>query len=116
MNYGALPNTVETRLIGSIDMVFYQSPVYEGRTYRWTDNEDLNMKKDPDDGSVTYMWVGGVLTHEFGHTFGLKHPDSDQTGIMHVPNVMEDGLTTITDADKAAVRQIYHGHVKNEGW
>ena len=116
VNYGALPNTVETRLIGSIDMVFYQSPVYEGRTYRWTDNEDLNMKKDPDDGSVTYMWVGGVLTHEFGHTFGLKHPDSDQTGIMHVPNVMEDGLTTITDADKAAVRQIYHGHVKNEGW
>ena len=86
--------------------------------YEWTNVKSLNMKFTRDK-ETRYLWVGGALIHEFGHTFGLKHPapGSDMTGIMHTPNVMyPSGLTTIQPADVAAIKFIYHGHVKDEGW
>ena len=69
----------------------------------------------PADGGETYIWVGGALVHEFGHTFGLKHPGSGHVGIMDVADVF-GGETGIQYADEALIRQIYDGHTRNQGW
>ena len=103
-------------------MIFHLSPGYKDiktkveHFYEWTNVKSLNMKDSP--GGKTFLWVGGALIHEFGHAFGLQHPavGADMTGIMHVPNVLKEGLTTIQTADEAAIKFIYHGHVKDEGW
>ena len=116
------PNNVDHHL-HNMAMIFYPSPVYDGRFYKWTNDKSRNMKRTHD-RKRRYLWVEGALIHEFGHTFGLKHPaeDADLTGIMHTPNVMlpskkyENGLTTIQPVDVAAIKFIYHGHIKNEGW
>ena len=66
---------------------------------------------------MNYLWVTAALRHEFGHTFGLKHPtDSSYTGIMDVADVLIDGLKEIQPADEALIRQIYDGHTRNQGW
>ena len=121
------PDNVDHHL-HNMAMIFYPSPVYEDEKgkrhfYQWTNDKNLNMKLTPNRKKL-FLWVEGALIHEFGHTFGLKHPaeDADLTGIMHTPNVMlpsekyENGLTTIQPADVAAIKFIYHGHIKDEGW
>ena len=65
---------------------------------------------------MNYLWVTAALRHEFGHTFGLKHPGSGHVGIMDVADVLIDGLKEIQPADEALIRQIYDGHTRNQGW
>ena len=95
-------------------MYFYPSPVYKGVVYTWTKIEGLHNKDAP--GGGKYLWVTAALRHEFGHTFGLKHPpDSSYTGIMNADRVY-GGLKEIQDVDIDELRPVYHGHIRDQGW
>ena len=97
-------------------MIFVPSPrgseigEIEWTYYQYLDGEP-NM-----DGTKTYYWIKRAVYHEFGHAFGVEdyprktHPDHD--------GVMGDkfGSYTITSDDREALKAIYKGHTKNQGW
>ena len=98
-------------------MVFKAKP----DNMQWTDDADLDQTEVPNsDPVITYQWIGNVLVHEFGHTFGLadryeRRPyyDRDYDGIM---KTLQKGDDSILPDDKAALKTIYKTHVKGEGW
>ena len=107
---------VENRLVDNREMIFSPSPFYEERLYAWTDVEN---RHGTEIYGVTYLWVKAALRHEFGHTFGLDHTPEDQSASYHgimKASLVYGGLADIRDDDKAVVKQIYRGHVRDQGW
>ena len=59
-----------------------------------------------------YVYVGHVMTHEFGHTFGLPDFYADNTGLQGLPAVMDNNHVNqmITTEDIKQLRAIYAIH------
>ena len=117
--------------LGDMGIIFEQPPWKATGTlytdsrvetaYEWTDDESLNGNEIL--GSMPtryYVYVGYVMLHEFGHTFGLSdfysYPSMD-----HLPALMnscdeklegrpENSCTRITTDDKAQLKAIYLLH------
>ena len=57
-----------------------EQPVYSGgNEYYWTDDDDV---VDPDVENEDWIYLPGIIMHEFGHTWRLGHPIPDLESIM----------------------------------
>ena len=106
----------DSKLRRNRNMVFSTDPFFDGVNYVWTNNPDQHGEEDPFSGAVL-LWVKAALRHEFGHTFGLRHPDAGDTHatIMDADDLFS-GLSAIQDADYAVLTQLYKGHTPNKDW
>ena len=79
-----------------------EQPVYSGSTqYFWTDDNDV--------GGLTGTWLylSGVVMHEFGHTWGLGHPPAPPS--LSIMGYANNAALPISD-DAEAMRAVNDGH------
>ena len=71
-------------------------------TYTWT--KDPNRAGQTISISKKYLYMPYVMMHEFGHTAGLGHPNTD---VDVMSGTVNHDVKQLTDNDKKAMRSIY---------
>ena len=120
---------LEGKIVGTGLKILFKPAAAGVSRHEWTDDQSKDLRKT-DDGR-TYYWIGRVMIHEFGHTFGLAdryeggtHEDLDYYGLMGSTGCKESrddpecqaGHNVPKADDIDALKAIYGTHTRNEGW